>query len=205
MSKTNDRITFPAGEAVYPALSRPDTKFDELGQYKADFRLSEADALPYIEKLQAIIKAHTGKPYPKKKNPLWYYEIDNETGDETGYVVFKPRVKNKIRKNDGKLWDRKPLLIDSKKTPLSSDVNPWGGSTIKVQAEIYCYLQPKPGVMLQPLVVQVIDLVTGGSREDLSDFDEEDGYTASESDLEDFDNDDAETSAKDVADDTADY
>lgn len=194
MSKQSIKITFAPGVAVYPALSRPDTKFDELGQYKADFKLSEADAAPFIDKLQTIIKSHTGKPYPKKKNPLWYYEIDNETGDETGFVVFKPRVKNKLRKNDGKLWDRRPLLIDAKKQPLGVEVNPWGGSVIRVQAEVYCYMQPKLGVSLQPLVVQVIDLVSGGSREDLSDFEEEDGFVAPEADTSAFDDDASDAS-----------
>lgn len=201
MSKQTVKITFPKAEAVYPALSRPDTKFDELGEYKADFRLPEAEALPAIEKLQKIIKDHTGKAYPKKKNPIWYYEVDSETGDETGNVVFKVRVKNKLRKSDGKLWDRRPLMIDAKKNDMPTATNPWGGTIYRVQAEVYCYLQPHKGVKLQPLMVQIIDLVTGGSKGDSSAFDEEDdGYVA---DASDFDSEDegTESSSTDAADD----
>lgn len=205
MSKQTIKMTFPKAEAVFPALSRPDTKFDELGQYKADFRLSESDAAPVIAKLQKIVKEHTGKAYPKKKNAMWYYEVDPETGEETGFVIFKVRVKNKLRKSDGKLWDRKPLLIDAKKKDLPTAVNPWGGSVIRVQAEVYCYTQPQKGVTLQPLVVQVIELVSGGSKADTSDFDEEDGYEAPENDTSDFDDEDEGGSTDEDDDGDVDY
>lgn len=200
MSKQTIKITFPKAEAVYPALGRPDTKFDELGQYKADFRLPEAEAEPVIAKLQKIVKEHTGKAYPKKKNSMWYYEVDPETGDETGSVVFKVRVKNKLRKSDGKLWDRRPLLIDAKKNDLPTDTNPWGGTIYRVQAEVYCYHQPQKGVTLQPLVVQIIDLVTGGSKADTSAFDEEEGFEI-EADTSDFEDEGEASFSTDGADD----
>lgn len=173
-------ITFPKGVAVYPALNRPDTKYDELGQYKADFKVTSEVAEPFIKQLQKVAKDHTGRALPKAKNSVWYMELDDD-GEETGMVVFKVRVKNKNRKSDGKLWDRRPLVIDAKKNDMPVDVAVWGGSVIRVQAEVYEWQNnDKKGVTLQPVMVQVIELVTGGSRGDSSAFDEEDGYETEE-------------------------
>jgi hypothetical protein len=184
----NIKITFPRdGILVYPALYRPDTKFDALGQYKADVKLSREAAKPFMEKIQARAKAHTGKALKASENSVWKAEV-NDDGEETGNVIFSIRVKNKVGKKDGKTWDRRPLLIDAKKTPI--DVNPWGGTVARVQAEIYEWeFGGKKGVSLQPLVVQIIELVTGsGSEPQLDDFDEEDGYAGeSKPDTSDFD------------------
>lgn len=193
----NPTITFPKGIAVYPALYRPDTKFDELGQYKADFKLSAEDAAPYIDKIQEYAKSHLGKRLAAGGNPVFEPVVDAETGEPTGEVLFKVRVKNKKRRSDGKLWDRRPLLIDAKRNDLPSDVNPWGGSVIRVQAEVNMGDKPKKFINLQPVMVQIIELVTGGSRGDASAFDDEDGFEADVSDTSDFDD---ETDQADGAD-----
>lgn len=172
-------ITFPKGTSVYPALNRPDTKFDELGQYKADFRLSAEEAEPYVKRLSEIWKAHTGKALKKSDNPLFYNELDDD-GDETGNVVFKVRVKNRMTKK-GKLWDRKPLLIDSKKGEFPEDTAVWGGTVYRVQAEVYEWIAAnKKGISLQPVMVQIIELVSGSGKGDTSAFDEEEGFSTPE-------------------------
>jgi len=176
----NETITLPKGIAVFPALCRPDTKYHDLGTYKANTRVPLAEAEATIKKLQVVAKAWTGKAFPKAKNPLWEMEIDRETGEETGFVIFKASVKNRQGK-EGKLWDRRPLLIDSKKKKLPGETNPWGGTEYRVKAEIYCSeFGGKKSVSLQPTVVQIINLKSGqGVEEDLSDFDEEDGFEGS--------------------------
>jgi hypothetical protein len=192
----NPILTLAKGVAVYPALNRPDTKFDELGQYKADVKLSAEDAAPFISKIQAVAKEHMGKVMPKAKNSCFEMVL-NDDGEETGEVLFKVRVKNKLRKSDGKLWDRRPLVIDAKKKDLPVDVAIWGGSVIRVQLEVYPWnTGAKKGISLQPIMVQVIDLVTGGGRGDAAAFDEEDGYEADEETV-------ANTSAFDDEDDDA--
>ncbi|MBT1154447.1 hypothetical protein J1C56_02460 [Aminobacter anthyllidis] len=178
MSKS-ELITLPKGEAVYPALSRPDTKFNDLGTYKANVRLKVDEALPTIKKIQTIAKAHLGKAMPAKDNKVWKYETD-EDGNETGFVVFTIKVNNKLSKKTGKVWDRRPLVIDGKKKEIPADVNVWGGSVIRVQVEVYPYNLPNKGINLQPTIVQVIELVTGGGKGDTSAFDEEDGYEGEE-------------------------
>lgn len=183
------RITIGPGKAVYPALKRPDTKFDELGQYKADIAIPSSEAEPLIKKLQEIHKAHTGKAAKASDNPMFYVETDANTGEETGRVVFKCRVKNKRRK-DGELWDRRPKLFSADLKPI--DVNPWGGSTMVVSAEVYCWdAGGKKGVSLQPLGVQIIELVSGGDGADPEGmgFSKRDGFTAGDADDDEVAND----------------
>src|SRR5690606_32041585 len=98
---------------------------------------------------------------------------------------FKIRVKNRTGK-DGKTWDRRPMLIDAKKQPI--DVNPWGGTVARVQVEAYEWeFGGKKGISLQPVVVQIIDLVSGAGHEpQLDDFDEEEGFETTET-ISDFD------------------
>ena len=173
----NEPISIGPGKAVYPRLAQPDTKFDELGQYKADVSVPLADAEPIMEILSNVFKAHTGKAPKKADNTMWYFET-NEDGDETGNVVFKCRVKNKLRKRDGQLWDRKPKLFDAALKPI--DVNPFGGSTYIVSAEVYAWeAGAKKGISLQPLGVQVLELVSGsGPSASSMGFKAQEGFTA---------------------------
>ena len=189
----NEQISIGPGKAVYPRLSQPDTKFDELGQYKADVSVPLAEAEPIMEILSKPFKAHTGKAPKKADNTMFYFETDIN-GDETGNVVFKCRVKNKLRKRDGKLWDRKPKLFDAALKPV--DVNPFGGSTYVVSAEVYAWeAGAKKGVSLQPVGVQIIELVSGsGPSASSMGFKAQEGYMAdpNEGDYADGGDDDNE-------------
>ena len=186
----NEQISIGPGKAVYPRLAKPDTKFDELGRYKADVAMSKFEATALLEILSKHFKAHTGKAPKKDSNTMWYFET-NEDGDETGNVVFKCRVKNKLRKRDGQLWDRKPKLFDAALKPV--DVNPFGGSTYIVSAEVYAWeAGAKKGISLQPLGVQIIELVSGSGQSASSmGFKAQEGYMADpdEGDYADGEND----------------
>ena len=100
------RLSTPVGIAVYPRLKTPDTKFDELGAYKADISIPAAEAAPLVEQLMDIWKSHVGKAAKKSDNPMFSLETD-DSGEETGNVIFKMRAKNKMNKK-GELWDRRP-------------------------------------------------------------------------------------------------
>jgi hypothetical protein len=197
MANDSIKITFPKAPLVYPALQRPDTKFDPLGTYKADVKLPREDAKPFMARIQERAKAHMGKAMKASENSVWKDELDDE-GNSTGNVIFSIRVKNRTGK-DGKTWDRRPLLIDAKKAPV--DVNPWGGTIARVQAEVYEWeFGGKKGLSLQPVVVQVIDLKTGkGSEPQLDDFDEEEGFAATAADLSSFDEADTTDNSDDEA------
>lgn len=189
---SDDLISIGPLVAVYPRLNTPDTKFDELGMYKADGKMSLADAEDTMKELSERYKRFTKKPLNQTENTLWYMETDEE-GKQTGQVVFKIRVKNKLRKRDGKVWDRKPALFDASLKPF--DANVYGGSTYIVSAEFYEWdTGSKKGCSLQPVGVQVLSLVTGDGTRSASSFGfkARDGFVAEDKDDDDqFDDDDA--------------
>ena len=171
------RFSTPIGTAVYPRLKTPDTKFDELGIYKADIAIPLVDAEPLMAQLQALHKAHTGKAAAVADNTMWTVEND-DSGQPTGRVIFKLRVKNRLNKK-GELWDRRPKLFDAALKPV--DVNPWGGSKLVVSFDVYEWIAGvKKGVSLQPVGVQIIELVSGEGGADASamGFKAAAGYTA---------------------------
>ena len=175
------RLSTPVGTAVYPRLKTPDTKFDELGIYKADVSVPAAEAAPLIEILMKVWKDHVGKAPKKADNPMFAAEVD-EAGEETGNVVFKLRVKNRMNKK-GELWDRRPVLFDAALKPI--DVNPWGGTKYAVSFDTHCWdYGDKKGVSLQPAGVQIIELVTGDGSPNASamGFAAQEGYAAPEYD-----------------------
>lgn len=172
---SDTRISLPLGRAIYPALKHADTKFHDLGIYKCNVSVPLKEATSTMEKLTEIHKRHTGKAPAKAENTMWKMEVDEETGEETGNVVFKCSVKN-VRRRDGELWDRRPKQFDAKMNPV--DLNPYGGTELYVSASIYEWSAGgKKGVSLQPLAVQIINLVEGGagSGENFG-FQKQDGF-----------------------------
>ena len=181
-----EKIKTPRGVAVYPALQRPDTRFNENGTYKADLRLDPKDPAvkAFLAKVDALYKGHMGKAHPKNadasnKNAVWYAEADKETGEPTGFVVVKLRVKNQVSKKTGDLWDRRPLQFDARGHPINEAKAIGGGSVLIVTAEPYTWINGATrGVSLQPLAVQIIELREWNRDQAASDFGfgEEEGY-----------------------------
>lgn len=163
MTDKSTTLITPKGFAVFPSLDRKDMKFaagDELrGQYKADVAISAEDAKPLIKQLQDIYKDWTGKAAKASGNTMFEPEVDRESGEETGRIIFKCRVKDKELKN-GDIWDRKPKVFDGSGNLVKEVPAIGGGSIIKVQVEVYQWQTPdgKKGVSLQPKSVQLISL-----------------------------------------------
>lgn len=175
-------LTLPKGVARFPSLHRPDTKFNELGVYKANVAVPAEEAEAAIKQLQAIAKAELGKALPKSDNSLWKMEID-DNGDETGMVMFKASVKN-IQKKDGELWDRKPKQYDADLKVVNEVV--YGGSELIVNCEVRVWeFSGKKGISLQPRAVQIIKLV-GPSGNDDNPFDKQDGGFVGSSNVPSF-------------------
>lgn len=174
---SDTKIALPLGRAIYPALKRPDTKFNELGIYKANVIVPLKEATSVMDQLTNIFKQHTGKAPAKGENTMWKMEVDEDTGEETGNVIFKCTVKNVVRKN-GELWDRRPKQFDAKMNPI--DVDPRSGTELYVSASVYAWSAGgKKGVSLQPLAIQIINLVEGGGASgDAFGFQEREGFEA---------------------------
>lgn len=151
------KINLPKGVARFPSLHRPDTKFNDLGVYKANVAVPAEEAASVMTKLQAIAKQELGKALPKSDNSLWKMEID-DNGDETGMVMFKATVKN-IQKKDGELWDRKPVQYDTELNRVNEVI--YGGSELVVACDVRVWeFSGKKGISLQPTAVQIHKLVS---------------------------------------------
>lgn len=153
------RMHTPMGRAVYPRLGRPDTKYYDLGIYKANLMVKIEEAKPLLSQLTQIYKEHTGSAPNKVDNPMWKIATDEE-GNLSDEVLLKIAIKNRMGR-DGEVWDRKPKLFDAALKPCPN-VIPYGGSEMIVNFEVYKWdAGGKKGVSLQPVAVQIIKLVQG--------------------------------------------
>jgi len=197
-------ILVQAGTAMWAKVFEPDTKFNPDGDYTINVQLSAADAAPMCEQLEAIVQAEFNKAVkadPRLKNTLTTQDVcqpvyDRDTGDDTGNVEFKFKLKAKVQKRDGTYYEQQPAVIDSKKVPMTNDILIGNGSRVKVAFEPIPYVMQtnkKVGVALRLKAVQVIDLVEYGNSA-TSVFDEEDGFVAPSATIV------AETSTEELAD-----
>lgn len=192
MSRTQ-KITTPIGVAVWPKLNEPDRTFQPEGVYEVKLRLPEDEADAMIQKIMDIHSeayraecAKAGKKALKKAPVPWgpaeEWNKDTETKEPLpGFVDFKFKMKAKVTPRNGKSWDQRPALFDSKLVPLPPDSDPiGGGSKIRISAEVYPWHAASMGfgISLRPKAVQVIELKTYSGSDDHG-FDEEDGFTVS--------------------------
>ena len=176
-------IVSPAGTAVYPWITKADTKFNPGGDYRTGLRMPIEVAQPLIDKLEAIRQEalaeskKTKKKPPKEGNLPWSPVYDDE-GNETGEIEFKFKTKASITTKEGKTINKVIKCVDAKKQPLDESISIYGGSVLKVAFQPIAYDVAAVGVglSLRMVAVQVLELVEGGGGGNF--FDEEDGYSA---------------------------
>lgn len=167
------------GTAVWPHLTRPDTKFKDEGEYHTKLRIDAETAEPLIEQFEEMQQAEMKEVQKKKKGkrakaadlPI-QPEYDEETGEETGFYIARAAMKASGKsKKTGKNWERKVPLFDGKGKPLSSKVRIYSGSELILAVEARAWSNPKAevGVKLYLEAVQVIKAV-GGSGASASKF-----------------------------------
>tara|TARA_B110000444_G_scaffold255692_1_gene290532 strand:- start:5352 stop:5966 length:615 start_codon:yes stop_codon:yes gene_type:complete len=144
------------GKAFYPRLVRPDTKYNKLGQYKADIRVPVEEAKELMSELSQVYKEWTGSAPSQNDNYMWKMDEDKKTGEPTGDVIFKLRVANRMNQ-EGELWNRRPKVFFRDADTRTDKIG--GGSAIKVQFEVYCWNAEKKGVSLQPMSVLIEEVV----------------------------------------------
>ena len=186
------KFVTPKGTAVWPKLNTPDTKFNVDGEYSVKLRLPAADSQDLIKQLEGLrdtYQKEQAEAEPKVARydlaPVYEAEED-DTGDLTGFNLFKFKQNAKIKLRNGGTRDMSVPIYDSNKAPTKTEVT--GGSTIRVAGVPFCYAMPsskKVGVSLRPTGVQIIELAAGfGSDADaLSMFDKEDGFIADSFDV----------------------
>jgi len=177
-------VVTPAGTAIYPHLTQPDTKFNAMGEYKVSLAIDEVEAAPLIESIeQATKQAEKLIPQgkrPKMAEPPYFNELDDQ-GQETGRVVFKFKMKAKINTKDGRTIEMSPKLFDAQGTLVNDVDSIWGGSTLRVSADLvpYYVATTGAGVSARLKAVQIIELKTGGgSNAESFGFEATEGFTA---------------------------
>lgn len=189
MSKTKKkatRIVLPAGRLVFPALQKPDTKFNALGEWKTDiaFDPNDSNVQAVVTQLEEILDTYKAaaiaenarlKSYSDK--PVTAPEIDKD-GNETGSVIIRAKQKCKVVSGGNNYEFDPPKIVDAKKKDVTKPV--WGGTIAKVAVDVEGYAMASSrqfGVSLRLVAVQVLDLKTGEGSADVNDlFNSEEGY-----------------------------
>ena len=174
-------MTTPKGVAVFPWLTRADTKFNKDGVYHTGLALDPNDPgvpefLAKLDEIHAEAVEITKKSLGKAKikaQPIYEPEED-EDGNPTGRVIIK--CKTNAVKNGAKV---DLAIFDAKRNPHPKNIPVYGGSVLRIAVGPSArYVQSKLFVTLYIVGVQVIELQTGGGVSGM--FDEEDGYEAPE-------------------------
>jgi hypothetical protein len=173
------------GNARWAKVFEADTRYVPEGEYSVQVVVPEAEATEVCEQFNSMIEAKRAeavKDNPKLTNVLSThqpFEMDtDEAGTPTGDIVFKAKMKARVKSKDGKVYEQKPMVVDAKKTPLDGSTLIGNGSVVKVAVEPFPYMMPATktvGVTLRLKAVQVIDIVEYGNNA-ASIFEEEDGF-----------------------------
>ena len=171
------------GKAMWAKVHDPDTKFDANGIYSVSVLVPEEEAQEMCEHLDGLAKkklAEEIKNNPKRKDLTLrtpYAPATDKDGNETGEIEFKVKLKAKFQSRDGKWFTQKPIVVDSKRTPMTKDTLIGNGSTVKVAYETVPYVMMSSktcSVSLRLKGVQVLNLVEYQGNL----FEDEDGFIA---------------------------
>lgn len=185
MSQNKERLTTPAGEAKYPRLNTPDTKWKKEGQYKVTLVLDESDpkVTKFLSEIRRAEKAAVAEAQRNPKNKkLKLVSVVREHTDKEGNVIEgKVEVTFKTTasgvRDDGTKWERKIRMFDAKGHPTEAKVG--SGSTIKVSYTMDTYATTLAGIGLSLYLeaVQILELVEFKGEADAGDygFGEEEG------------------------------
>ena len=202
------------GKSLWSKVFDPDTRFVEEGEYSTQVVVPEAEAAQVCEQLDALIDEEFNKIVKDKpalkatlsKRPVTEPDIDQD-GNATGNVVFKSKLKAKIRSKTGAVYNQKPNVVDAKRNPMTGIQLVGNGSLVKIAVEPITYYMPSSkqvGVSLRLKAMQVIDLVEHGVPSADSLFDDEEGFVAKaiakDTPTTDFDDVDTEGKASDEGD-----
>lgn len=161
MIETKTMVT-PIGEAIYPRLLKPDTKFNELGEYKITLKIKKQDASKLLSDLDLFLGdslANFEKEAKGKKIKLAPKPYTTE-GD---FFILKMKMKaSGINKKTKQPFQQRPIVVDAKKNPMPIDTYIASGSMCKCVFDVIPYHTPitGAGITLRLKMVQVIDLVT---------------------------------------------
>jgi hypothetical protein len=216
-------IITPRGVVAWASLNEPDYEYKKDGEFHVRLRPDVND--PQYPKLVELAEKVRDEFYDEtvakltaeKKGALLKKlhkvdtvkaEIDRETGDETGEMVFRAGMKHHIEiKNGpkaGTSFDKVPDFFNAAGARLKNPPKIGSGSELKISVKVIPYLKPDDGSVgasLQLEGVQILKVVSGGQRS-ASDY----GFGAEDGDeISDDDGGFAPTAGFTGTDDDADF
>lgn len=186
--KKNPTITTPILSLKYPKLDKPDYgskdypkpdgEYSTLGVMEAEDRAVKkflADLAPHYRNAMEEaneefkkLKVETRKKLGGvKENDLFTTLYDPETEEPTGFIQIKAAMKASGVRKDKTTWKAKPDIYDAKGRPMKKVPEIWSGTKGILSLELQPYFIPgtgAAGLKLKLKAVQIIDLVSGGSR-----------------------------------------
>ena len=194
-----------SGEALFPKLTEPETKFNPEGVYTTKLILSDDDATrlySILEELRDVAVEEVFQEIKSKKPKMADDKIresikvvdlplseltDKETGEGTGQRAVTVKCKaSGVNKKTGKPWKRKVPLFDSKGHPVKQEgLEIWSGSRLRVNALAYSFNVPALGVGISLTLeaAQILSLSNGSRNATSFGFaEEEDGWIPEEND-----------------------
>ncbi|MFN3582803.1 hypothetical protein [Phenylobacterium sp.] len=182
-NKKLPEIVTAKGIAVYPKLNEPDTKYNKEGVYEVKLTFESADD-PAVQAMVKRIEQERDTFFDAKvaelkgegkgaaakqlkKADILKPELDKETGDETGRVYIKAKMSASGTREDGTKWTQKPNYFSASGKQLKNPPRIGGGSVLKLGVALKPYViesSKEVGVTLRLKAVQIISLVSGGSR-----------------------------------------
>jgi Single-stranded DNA-binding protein, Bacteriophage T7 len=193
----------PKGVAMYPTLSRPDTKYNKAGEFHIRVVIPREGNEDYFAKLDALSQEvfDQTKVELKEKKKIknlkalklhvpYNEEYDSDTEEETGnLIVGSIKCTHNVTPKNGKSFQQTPKLFDSKGKKLNAHVRIGGGSTVRVAYTVipfYNASTDSAGISLRLTAVKVLELVEWGDAgaESFGFGEEEEGFDFNEEDHE---------------------
>lgn len=179
----------PAGEAVFPWLTRMDTQHDASGVYHTDLAMPPEIAEDFIAKLEKIRDEFAASlPMAKQQaltpRPVYKLEMtrpefpadatdaekqaikDAHVPEPTGNVLFRFKLKASVQPKNGEAFTQAPAIVMAD-TGATCTEAVYGGSIIKCRGQVVPYTNDSAGnfgVTLRLKAVQVIELQTGSGE-----------------------------------------
>lgn len=184
-------VVTPAGEAVFPWLNEPDTRYKQEGEYHVNLSIPEKQAQPLVERLEGILNTFISSELtaaqrralvPQKVFSEEYTRPPKDASDKvkaewegepTGNLLFKFKMKAIVTPKNKPPFEQKPVIVFAEDGSAVEEPV-YSGSTIRIKGQVVPYVNAAAGavgVSLRLKSVQVIDLVTGSGDAYWTDFD----------------------------------
>jgi hypothetical protein len=159
--KRMEDIITPVGTLVYPNFNTPrDYKGDGKFKYDGKLLLTGADAEALKSRIEQLSQETLGKSATKLPYPLWEDKVD-ENGSE--FTLFTLKVNAEGKSKSGRTFSNKPIFLDEEGLPFIEEPQIGGGTRASIALRPYVWNQR--GITLQPVAIQVIELVEQQRRD----------------------------------------